>query len=478
MSSHPVKTLNREIHADLETPISVYLKVRGNQPSFLLESIDGGEIVARYSFIGTSPLAQYILYTDRIEVIRDGSITRILLAESDDPFSFLEKEMENFQVEPPVDLPRFNGGMVGYLAYEMVQYFEPSLKGKIPLPSSPIGHFLLTDTVIAFDHARRSLQIITHLFDGNENAGIARLDNLQALIQSPFLPQPEANDLPDELVSNLSRADFENNVQAAKEHIEAGDIFQVVLSQRLCKVSNANPFTVYRNLRRLNPSPYMYFLDFGRLNDRSFNLVGASPEMLVRLEGSTISLRPIAGTRKRGKSPSEDDNLARELKNDPKENAEHVMLVDLGRNDLGRVSEYGSVKVTDLAVIEKYSHVMHLVSNLTAKLKTSLNAFDLVRATFPAGTVSGAPKVKAIEIIGELEGKPRGAYAGMVGYFGFDGAMDGCITIRTLIVEGNTFCVQAGAGVVADSNPSSEYQETINKAKAILRAIEMTEENI
>jgi len=478
MPSHPVKTLIREIHADLETPISVYLKVRGNRPSFLLESIDGGEIVARYSFIGTAPLAQYILYAERIEIIRDGISTSILLEETDDPFSFLEREMENFQVVPTIDLPRFNGGLVGYLAYEMVQYFEPSLKGKIPLPSSPIGHFLLTDTVIAFDHARRSLKIITHLFDGNENAGIARLDNLQALIQSPLLTQLETCDQSEELVSDLSRVEFENNVCAAKEHIKAGDIFQVVLSQRLYKVSNANPFSVYRNLRRLNPSPYMYFLDFGKVGDHTFNLVGASPEMLVRLEGSTISLRPIAGTRKRGNSPSEDESLALELKNDPKENAEHVMLVDLGRNDLGRVSEYGSVKVTDFAIIEKYSHVMHLVSNLTAKLIAGRNAFDLVRAAFPAGTVSGAPKVRAIELIAELERKSRGAYAGMVGYFGFDGAMDGCIAIRTLIVEGNTFSVQAGAGVVADSDPSSEYQETLNKAKAMLRAIELTEENI
>jgi len=477
MPTRPVKTLIREIHADLETPISVYLKVRGDQPSFLLESVDGGEIVARYSFIGTSPLAQYILYSDRVEIITNGIRTSNPLDEFDDPFSFLERELANFQVEALEDLPRFNGGLVGYIAYEMVQFFEPSLKGKIPPRTSPIGHFLLTDTVIAFDHARRSLRIITHLFNGDENAGNARLDKLNTLINSPLPSQPETYNQPDGLFSDLSRSEFETNVHIAKEYIKSGDIFQVVLSQRISKISKANPFSVYRNLRHLNPSPYMYFLDFGKVDDCDFALVGASPEMLVRLEDNIISLRPIAGTRKRGSSPVEDENLARELKNDQKENAEHIMLVDLGRNDLGRVSEYGSIQVTDLAIIEKYSHVMHLVSNLTAKLKTGKNAFDLVRATFPAGTVSGAPKVRAIEIIGELEGKPRGAYAGMVGYFGFNGAMDGCIAIRTLIVDGNTFSIQAGAGIVADSDPSLEYLETLNKANAILRAIELTEQN-
>lgn len=475
MNIWPAKTLIRELQADLETPISVYLKIQGNQPSYLLESVDGGEIVARYSFIGTNPLAQYILYTDRVIVIQGGISISHILKDKDDPFLFLERELKKYKVEKQDGLPRFSGGMVGYICYEIVQFFEPSLKGKIPLSDSPIGHFMLSDTVITFDHVRRSLSILTHIFDGDEKSALSRLDDLQKQIQSPLPFSVGDHLIISPLKSNKSHKEFEENVRKAKEFINAGDIFQVVLSQRISKTSDADPFSVYRNVRRLNPSPYMYFFNFRKVNGKDFSLVGASPEMLVRLEDETVTLRPIAGTRKRGITPAEDDNLEVELKNDTKENAEHVMLVDLGRNDLGRVCKFGSIKVTKFGVIEKYSHVMHMVSNLTGKLMEEKNAFDLVRATFPAGTVSGAPKIKAMEIIAELESSPRGVYAGMVGYFGFDGTMDGCIAIRTLVVDGKNFSVQAGAGIVADSKPESEYFETISKASAMLKAIELTE---
>lgn len=475
MRSIPAKTIIRELPADLDTPISVYLKTRNAKPSFLLESVEGGETVARYSFIGIDPLAQFILYTDHVIEIKDGMEIFHPLAHGDDPIRFLERELGKYTVEQVDGLPRFNGGLVGFMGYEMVQFFEPTLQGKLPMPKGALGHYLLTDTVIAFDHARRSVKIITHVFDGDIRSAEKRVEDVYVAIQAPLPSQEREPITATPVVSNKTREEHEKNVLDAKDHIKAGDIFQVVLSQRFSKTSNADPFDVYRSVRRLNPSPYMYFFDLGIVNGEPFALVGASPEMLVRAENGIATLRPIAGTRKRGATPEEDATLYNELNADEKENAEHIMLVDLGRNDLGRVCEYGSVKVTGLAFIEKYSHVMHIVSNVTGVLQKGKNAFDLVRAAFPAGTVSGAPKVRAMQIIAELEGSPRGVYAGMVGYFGFDGAMDGCIAIRTLVVEGNTFSVQAGGGIVADSEPYAEYMETINKSMAMLKAIEMTE---
>jgi anthranilate synthase component 1 len=336
--------------------------------------------------------------------------------------------------------------------------------------------YLLADTVVAFDHARRSLSLIANVLDGDVQAAERKLDEIQARIQQP-LPAPETCEMvPSVSRSNLSQEHFETMVREAKEHIAAGDIFQVVLSQRFSRETSASPFDVYRAVRRLNPSPYMFFFDFGDLDGEPFYLVGASPEMFVRLEDGIASLRPIAGTRPRGADPATDAALAEELLADPKERAEHVMLVDLGRNDLGRVCKYGTVNVSEFFTVERYSHVMHIVSHVEGQLKPDLTAFDLVRASFPAGTVSGAPKVRALEIISELEPDPRGAYAGMVGYFGFDGNMDTCLAIRTMVGHGNTFSVQAGAGIVADSDPATEYQETVNKATAMLRAIEMAEE--
>jgi len=375
-------------------------------------------------------------------------------------------------------VPRFIGGMVGYLGYESVRFFEPTLKSKMTRSADvPDGIYLLTDTVIAFDHARRSLSIIANVLDGDVESANHKLDEIESRIHQP-LPQTQPREVhASKTRSNMTQGRFEDMVRDAKEFIAAGDIFQVVLSQRFTRETNAEPFDVYRAVRRLNPSPYMFFFDFGLVDDEPLFIVGSSPEMFVRLEGRTASIRPIAGTRPRGADAAADAALAEELLADPKERAEHVMLVDLSRNDFGRVCEYGTVRVSDFFTIEKYSHVMHIVSHVEGKLRPEFTAFDLVRAAFPHGTVSGAPKVRALEIISDLEPDPRGAYAGMVGYFGFDGNMDTCLAIRTMIGRGNTFRVQAGAGIVADSDPGTEFQETVNKASAMLKAIEMAEEN-
>jgi len=470
------QTIVREISADLETPISVYMKLRGQGASFLLESVEGGERIARYSFIGVKPRAQYIIRDTEIE-IQDSNGSRITQYDGD-PTYFLQEELSRYKFLPQTGVPRFIGGMVGYLGYESVRFFEPTLKPALSRQASvPDGIFLLADTVIAFDHARRSLSLIANVLDGDVESAARKLDEIESHIQQP-LPVVQPRTMQSSKTrSNMTQGHYEDMVRDAKEHIAAGDIFQVVLSQRFSRETNVEPFDVYRAVRRLNPSPYMFFFDFGLVDDEPLFIVGSSPEMFVRLEGRTASLRPIAGTRPRGADAEADAVLAEELLADPKERAEHVMLVDLGRNDLGRVCEYGTVKVSDFFTIEKYSHVMHIVSHVEGKLKPDLTAFDLVRASFPAGTVSGAPKVRALEIISELEPDARGAYAGAVGYFGFDGNMDTCLALRTLIARGNIFSVQAGAGIVADSNPNTEYQETVNKASAMLKAIEMAETN-
>jgi anthranilate synthase component 1 len=468
-----IKTIVRELPADLETPVSVYLKLRGQGESFLLESIDGGERIARYSFIGIAPRARYLLRDNRIQVIENG--TERTLPFSDDPLSVLEAELKHFQFSPQPGLPRFIGGLVGYLGYESVRYFEPTLKSHLPPAALPGGIYLLADTIVAFDHARRSLFLIANVIDSDEAAAQAKLDEIMARLRQPLpavLSKPVSIT---EIRSNKTRAEFEGMVRSAREYIAAGDIFQVVPSQRFTRPTNAEPFDIYRAVRRINPSPYMFYFDFGLVDGKPLHLVGASPEMLVRLEGRHASLRPIAGTRPRGADTDDDAALAAELLADPKERAEHVMLVDLSRNDLGRVCEYGSVSVPEFFNVERYSHVMHIVSHVEGTLRSDKSAFDLVRASFPAGTVSGAPKVRAMEIVAELEGEPRDVYAGMVGYFGFDGAMDTCIAIRTLVAHGDHVTVQAGAGIVADSDPASEYNETVNKAKAMLRAIEAAE---
>jgi len=495
------QTIVREISADLETPISVYMKLRGEGASFLLESVEGGERIARYSFIGVQPRAEYILRDGQVEIKENGETRTVKLDPNSDPTKFLQEEMSHFKFAPQSGVPRFIGGLVGYLGYESVRFFEPVLKGKMTRSAStsygldmseknarstrparlsasvPDGIYLLADIVIAFDHARRSLSLIANVLDGDVESAERKLDEIESRIHQSLQPTKPREVKSSKTISNMTQGRYEDMVRDAKEHIAAGDIFQVVLSQRFTRETNVEPFDVYRAVRRLNPSPYMFFFDFGLVDDEPLFIVGSSPEMFVRLEGRTASLRPIAGTRPRGADSNADAALAEELLADPKERAEHVMLVDLGRNDLGRVCEYGTVKVSDFFTIEKYSHVMHIVSHVEGKLKPDLTAFDLVGASFPAGTVSGAPKVSALEIISDLEPDVRGAYAGMVGYFGFDGNMDTCLAIRTMVGRGNTFSVQAGAGIVADSDPGTEFQETVNKASAMLKAIEIAETN-
>jgi len=480
----------RELPADLETPVSVYLKLSGEEPSFLLESVTGGEQVARYSFIGVKPRKSYVLRGRILEEHSlDGEISSLFL-NGLDPLDVLRAELANYRPSYIPGLPRLFGGLVGYFGYETAAFFEPSAIPNLENLSGendsnlPDAIFFLADTIVAFDHAFGKLLLIANaIIDQDEETGIreaeSRLDLLQEKLSRP-LPEP-INEPPEKLAqtlkSNTSKAQFCQAVLRAKEEIAAGEIFQVVLSQRFSRDTQARPFDIYRALRRLNPSPYMFFFNFGQLaGEQPFHLIGASPEMHVRVDNQQAAIRPIAGTRPRGKTPEDDTRMQVELLADPKERAEHIMLVDLARNDLGRVCEYGSVQVSELMGIERYSHVMHIVSHVEGKLLSKYDGFDLLRATFPAGTVSGAPKIRAMQIISELEHQSRGPYAGAVGYFSFDGSMDTCITIRTLIMEGNKVSVQAGAGIVADSDPEREFQETINKARALAQAVELAEE--
>jgi anthranilate synthase component 1 len=476
----------RELSADLETPVSVYLKLHGRGPSFLLESVERAEQVGRYSFLGFNPRRQIIVRGHEATILNSGQAEMHRLEAGEDPLHVVASELARYQPVAPLhevaqDLPCFLGGAVGYWGYDLVRFFE-----RLPDTGSdeltvPDLHLLVTDTLIVFDHVRHRLLLCANApvppggdLDAAYDEAIARLDAIEAQVCAP-LPSSPAPSTPSgsKLTSNMGREQFELAVRRAKEYIAAGDIFQVVLSQRLTRTTPADPFSIYRALRRLNPSPYMFFLDLG--GDPPTNLIGSSPEMLVRLQGHTAEVRPIAGTRPRGQDEAEDQVLEADLLADPKERAEHVMLVDLGRNDLGRVCEFGTVNVPDLLTIERYSHVIHLVSSVTGRLRDDMNAYDLLRATFPAGTVSGAPKVRAMEIIEELEGTRRGPYAGAVGYFGFNGNMDTCITIRTILMQGDVAHLQAGAGIVADSDPTREWEETGHKARALGLAIEMAE---
>ncbi len=482
----PIMTLYpliRHLPADLETTISVYLKLARQGPAFLLESVTGGEQVARYSFVGVDIRRAFVLRHDAWEIHDIHGPTSVHpLAPGQTPLQALQTLWQPAPLaadHPP--LPRFMGGLAGYLGYETIRYIEPKLQ-LTPPSSLPDAIFLQADTVIAFDHAYGQLLVIA-LAHGQEAIpeAQARLDRVEAQLAQP-LPLPQSpggiSFQPEPPRSNMSREAFHQAVKRAKEHIAAGDIFQVVLSQRLSRRTPVAAFDIYRALRRINPSPYMFFFDFGTLaGAEPFYLLGASPEMHVRLEKGIASLRPIAGTRPRGRTLQEDEALARELLADPKERAEHVMLVDLGRNDLGRVCEYGSVQVVEQMVVERYSHVMHLVSHVQGRLRPELSAADLLEATFPAGTVSGAPKVRAMEIIHDLEPDPRGPYAGAVGYLAVDGGTDTCIAIRTMIMQGQTLRVQAGAGIVADSDPEKEYQETLHKARAQFAAVEAAEQS-
>ncbi len=456
----------REIVADLETPVSAFLKINRGGNSFLLESVEGGERLARYSFIGTEPY-------------------RVLTTwgkDKTDPLPSIAEELGRFKIVPVNGLPKFCGGAVGYLGYEVVTRFE-----ELPSPEpDPLGlpesSFMFVDTVLIFDHVTHKIKVLSHVhLDGDIEAAYQRaVDKIDVLVDR--LNQPLAPARPMEaatrpvsdtkLSSNLSRAEFERNVLKIKQYITAGEAIQVVPSQRLSQPTSAAPFEIYRALRTINPSPYMFFLDF---ND--FHIIGASPEILVRVEDGAVMTRPLAGTRPRGKTPAEDVALEQELRSDEKERAEHIMLVDLGRNDIGRVSEPGTVEVSELMGVERYSHVMHLVTHVQGKLRRDMNAFDALRACFPAGTVSGAPKIRAMEIIAEVEPEKRGAYAGAAGYFSFSGNMDMAISIRTMVVTNGIAYTQAGGGIVYDSVPELEYQETMNKARALLNAISQAEDS-
>src|SRR5579884_838907 len=469
----------REILADTETPVSAYLKIATGDYAYLLESVEGGEKWGRYSFIGVDPSTLIQSKGDRIEIIRDGKITQIATGEN--PLLVLKNLLSEYKPVEVEGLPRFFGGAVGYIGYDMVRFFEP-IRFKSNDWANPDLYFLLTDTLLIFDNVKHRIKVVSNAFIQDDNLketyqrAVEKIDDLIARLRRPL--DWEGTTLspgrkPAAPKSNFTRDEFKKAVLSAKEYIKAGDIFQVQISQRFSTEISSDPFMVYRALRSINPSPYMFFLKFGRLH-----LVGTSPEVLVRLEGKQAETRPIAGTRRRGMSFQEDQALEKELLADPKERAEHVMLIDLGRNDLGRVCEYGTVKVDELMVIERYSHVMHIVSNVVGRLDDRKDAFDLLQACFPAGTVTGAPKIRAMEIIDELEPEGRGLYAGAVGYFSFQGNMDTCITIRTIIIDGHQATVQAAAGIVADSDPDREYEETVNKAKAMLTAIQMAEQGL
>jgi anthranilate synthase component 1 len=451
----------REIAAGGETPVSAFLKVKRGDYSFLLESVEGGEKAARYSFIGTEPYR--VINTSE----RDKN-----------PLQLIAGELAKYRLVPVGGLPDFCGGAVGYLGYETVRRFE-----KLPSPASdplalPDSVFIFVDSLIIFDHAARRIKVLSHArpegdIDSAYQAATRRIDELVSRLEQTLDPQPTTPETPKEpagIFSNFTREEFEASVEKARQYITSGEAIQVVLSQRLSRHTSARPLNVYRALRSINPSPYMFFLDFN-----GFQLIGSSPEILVKDINGTVTTRPLAGTRPRGKNKAEDERLEKELRNDEKERAEHIMLVDLGRNDIGRVSLPGTVKVSELMAVERYSHVMHLVTNVEGRLRPDLTPFDALGACFPAGTVSGAPKIRAMEIIAELEPDRRGPYAGCVGYFGFSGNMDTAITIRTIVLKDGIAHVQAGAGIVYDSVPSREYEETLNKARALLSAIEQAE---
>ena len=459
----------QSINADLETPVSAYLKVARPPYSFLLESVTGGERIGRYSFIGTDPY--HVIKTGPGQP--GGPV---------DPLTLVQAEMDRYQLAPVPGLPRFHGGAVGYVAYDAVSYFEP----RVPMmPADPQGLpesvFTFVDTLLVFDHLRHDIKVVSHVrLDGDIDHAYAeaarKIDDMVRRLSSPLevplelrgpgAPDPE----PTEVQSNFTREEYSQAIAKCVDYIYAGDIIQVVNSQRFSRKTTAHPFLVYRFLRGVNPSPYMYYLDLD-----GFQIVGAAIETVVQVQDGIAATHPIAGTRPRGSTPEEDAALEDELKSSEKQRAEHIMLVDLGRNDIGRVSVPGTVSVTQLMDVERFSHVMHLVSHVEGRLKPELTPYDALRSCFPAGTVSGAPKIRAMEIIAEIEGERRGAYGGAVGYFGFSGNMDTALVLRTGIYKDGTMYIQAGGGVVADSSSEDEYEETRYKARAMLRAIDLAE---
>ena len=475
----------KEVVADLETPASTFMKIDDGDYSYLLESVEGGEKIARYSFLGSNPSLVFKSKGKEIEIIRNSK--EFKFTTETNPLQEIKKVLEPFKFVAIEGLPRFCGGLVGYIGYDVVRFFEDIPDNNTDDLRFPDALFILTDTMLIFDHVDHTIKIIcnTSLKEGASAQEIAniydravkKIEKIHKKLGRAVPKKPGRRKRPGYKIkakSNFTKKQFLDRVIKAKEYIKKGDIIQAVLSQRLqVKLTGANDFDIYRALRSINPSPYMYYLKFGDVK-----LIGSSPEIMVRCEDGKAELRPIAGTRKRGQDNAEDERLMRELLSDPKERAEHIMLVDLGRNDLGRVCRYQTVETGELMTIEKYSHVMHIVSDVSGILKKSKDQFDVITASFPAGTVSGAPKVRAMEIIDKLERSKRGPYAGCVGYFSFSGNLDTCITIRTILVKKKNAFVQAGAGIVADSKPEKEYEETLNKAAALIKAIEIAEKGI
>ena len=466
--------LTREILADLDTPLSTYIKLVGGRYSYLFESVHGGEKWGRYSIIGLPCTTVLQVHGNDVSVMQDGKLVKT--ASVADPLEWIESFMTRYRAPELPDLPRFTGGLVGYFGYDTVRYIEPRLAefDKPDQLSCPDILLMVSDELLVFDNLAGTLQLIVHVDPAVEGAwelGQNRLDALEARLCEP-LAGYEAEETGEgvvseaDFVSGFTRDGFEKAVDRIKDYIVEGDAMQVVLSQRMSIPFSASPLNLYRALRRLNPSPYMFYLDLG-----DFHVVGSSPEILVHLEDDVVTVRPIAGTRPRGRDQEEDEILEHDLLADPKELAEHLMLIDLGRNDVGRVSKTGSVRLTEKMLIERYSHVMHIVSNVTGRVRPGMSAIDVLRATFPAGTVSGAPKIRAMEIIDELEPVKRGVYAGAVGYLSWSGNMDTAIAIRTAVIKQGVLHIQAGAGIVADSVPANEWDETMNKGRAIFRAV-------
>ena len=478
-AGHTVVPVYRQLLCDSLTPVSAFCKVQEGDWAFLFESVVGGERHGRYSFVGSAPFVRIEAY-DRRVVLHPATGPRQEFTDPD-PLRTLEKVLADYRAPHVAGLPRFCGGAVGYAGYDTVRYVEHLPNAPADDRGLPDLSFALYDRMVIFDHINKTVAAVAHAHVDPADlrrcydAACAKVDELAERLQRVTADLPVTDidlggpvTIPHE--SNFTQAAFETAVRKCQEYINAGDIFQVVLSQRFKAQTTARPFDIYRALRAVNPSPFMFFVKAGPTV-----LVGASPEIMTRVEGDAVTIRPLAGTRRRGATPEEDKALAEELIADPKERAEHVMLVDLGRNDVGRVAAFGSVQLSDLLTVEKYSHVMHISSTVTGRLEPGKTSFDALRACLPAGTLSGAPKVRAMQIIDELEPHRRGPYGGAVGYIDFTGNMDTCIALRTMVVQGQTAYIQAGAGLVADSDPASEYQETVNKAKGLLRALEIAE---
>ena len=468
----------RQLFADTLTPVSAFQKISDSENAFLLESAAGGEKISRYSFLGTNPFLEFTCFGSRIEIKRGDRGEEVLHAH--DPLEVLNKEMKSFTPVQVDGLPSFFCCGVGYIGYDTIRYYEslPNVpKDDLSLPDIQAMFY---DSVIIFDHLTKTIKVVcTAQIDGDflENVYTDAINKIDCIIERLRTPVMSLSDdittekeISIAFSSNFEKADFLKAVERCKEYIRAGDVFQVVISQRFKTQTHADPFNIYRVLRVINPSPYMFYLKMENLK-----LIGSSPEVMVKVDGRKIVVRPIAGTRRRGKDDTEDTHFAQELIADPKERAEHIMLLDLGRNDVGRVSRYGSVHIDEKMVIEKYSHVMHITSSVCGELEEGKTAFDSLKACLPAGTLSGAPKIRAMQIIDEIEPTKRGPYGGAVGYFDFFGNINTCITIRTILLKGNDAYIQAGAGIVADSIPEREYEETVNKAKGLLKAIEIAE---